>query len=131
MVRPHIRFAEIALGVRAASTKVQAVIHPPLEGGSKFAIRKFRGGVRASAMTPPRNSLRELSASPQGGDSLLDGLAVPLSLFMVIAAVYLLGPTIIAISLPVDGARTTAIPSAFSAIVRALAAEADAMLPIG
>src|SRR6185312_7130509 len=68
MVRPHIRFAEIALGMRAAFTKVQVMIHPPLEGGSKFAIRKFRGGVMAplSRLDPPRKTLLVLSALPQG-----------------------------------------------------------------
>src|SRR6185312_15558053 len=70
MVRPHIRFAEIALGVRAASTKVQVMIHPPLEEGSKFAIRKFRGGVMAplSRLDPsPKNAARFVGPPSRGG----------------------------------------------------------------
>src|SRR5262249_3973431 len=45
--------------------------YPPLEGGSKFALRKFRGGVKAATpQTPPRkiSALRFeiLSTLPQG-----------------------------------------------------------------
>src|SRR5690242_10800766 len=56
--------AGVTKSVAQLAISAVANFHPPLEGGSKFALREFRGGVSLERSAPdpsPKNSSRRAS----------------------------------------------------------------------